>query len=128
MATSNSRVLDGFDWYVQEHAADGRPVKDLDRSAVVDLQGIDVDARIDVVLEDGTGVAGRIVFWDGPDFDAALAPTIACVFAHALQALYPGQTYTTIGIWQARRQYREEVPFASAMGRSAAAHKVLAAM
>lgn len=128
MATNNQRVLDGFDWYVQEDAADGRPMKDLDRDAVVSLHGINVDATIDVALGDGSGVAGRVVLWDGPDFDALLAPTIACVFAHALQAIFPSQNYTTIGIWQARRQYREEVPFASALGSTAAAHKVLAAM
>lgn len=128
MATSNQRVLDGFDWYVQEDAADGRPMKELDRSAVVRLQGVDVEARIDVVLDDGNDIAARVVFWDGPEFDATLAPTIACAFAHALQALYPGRNYTTVGIWQARRQYREEVPHATAMARTGDAHNFLAAM
>lgn len=128
MATSNSRVLDGFDWYVQEDAADGRPVKDLDRSAVVSIQGIDVDAHLDLVLDDGADIAGRVVLWDGPDFDAELAPTIACAYAHALVALYPGRNFTTVGIWQARRQYKEEVQHASAIARTPAAHKILAAM
>jgi hypothetical protein len=128
MATSNSRVLQGFAWYIHEDAGDGRPMLDLDSSAVVSLGGIDVDARIDVVLEDGNDVAARIVLWDGPDFDANSAPIVACVFAHALVALYPGRNFTTVGIWQARRQYKAEVPHATAIARTTAAHKILAAM
>jgi hypothetical protein len=128
MATNNQRVLDGFDWYIQEHAADGRPMKHLDEEVVVSLNGTDVGVRLDVVLDDGTDLAARIVFWDGPDFDANLAPTIACAFAHALVSLYPGRNFTTVGVWQARRQYKEEVPHATAIARTTAAYKVLSGM
>jgi hypothetical protein len=128
MATNNQRVLDGLDWYIQEDAADGRPMNELDQSVVVNLNGTGVTTRLDVVLDDGADLAARIVFWDGPDFDANLAPTIACVFAHALVGLYPGRDFTTVGIWQARRQYKEEVPHAAALARTTAAHNVLSGM
>jgi hypothetical protein len=128
MATNNQRVLDGFDWYIQEDAADGRPMHGLDKTVVVSLKGTNVEARLDVVMKDGSDLAGRVVFWDGPDFDATSAPTIACVFAHALVALYPGRNFTTVGVWHARWQYKEEVPHAAAIARTAAAHQILAAM
>jgi hypothetical protein len=127
-ATNNQRVLDGFGWYVQADAAHGRPVKGLDETAIVTLGGIDVETRIDVVLDDGNDLAGRVVLWDGPEFDPTKAETIACPFAYALQALYPGRGYTTIGVWQARRQYAVEVPHAAAMAATPAAIRILAAM
>jgi hypothetical protein len=128
MATTNQRVLDGFDWYIQEDSADGRPMHGLDKAAVVNLNGTNVEARLDVVLEDGSDLAGRVVLWDGPRFDATLAPTIACAFAHALTALYPGRNFTTVGVWHARWHYKEEVPHAVALGMTTAAHQILAAM
>jgi hypothetical protein len=128
MATNNTRVLDGLDWYIQEDKADGRAMNALDATAIVTIQGIDVETRIDVVLDDGNGLAGRVVFWDGPDFDAATAQTIACPYAFALEALYPGATYTTIGVWQARRRYSVEVPHGDALGSVTAAGQVLAGM
>jgi hypothetical protein len=128
MASSNQNVLDGFDWYAAEDATDGRPMTTLDASRVVNLRGIDVTARLDVVLDDGTDLAGRVVLWDAPDFDPAAAPVMACAFAHALVALYPGRNFTTVGIWQARRQRRVEVQHAAALGQTAAAHAILATM
>jgi hypothetical protein len=128
MATNNQRVLDGFDWYVQQDAADGRPMSALDQSTVVNLQGFDVETRIDVVLNDGSDLAARVVFWDAPTFDDPLASTMACAYAHALQLLYPGRNFTKIGIWQARSQYLVEVPYANALARTRAAAAVLATM
>jgi hypothetical protein len=128
MASNNQNVLDGFDWYAAEDANDGRPMTALDARRVVSLQGIDVYARLDVVIQDGTDLAGRVVLWDAPDFDPAGAPVMACAFAHALQTLYPGRGFTTVGIWQARRQRLVEVPHAVALGQTAAAHAILATM
>jgi hypothetical protein len=128
MASNNQNVLDGFDWYIAEDAADGRTMKSLDADAVVSLQGADVNARIDVVLDDGQDLAGRVILWDAPDFDLAKGPVMACAFAHALQFLYPGRNFTTVGIWQARRQRLVEVPHAAALAQTAAAHAILASM
>jgi hypothetical protein len=129
MATNNTRILDGFDWYVQEDMAHGRSMKGIDETAIVTIQGIDVETQIHVVLDEGNGsVGGRVVLWDGPDFDATSAPTIACVYAHALHKVYPSATYTTIGVWQGRRQYRIEVPHATAIAKTATAAQILAGM
>jgi hypothetical protein len=128
MASGSQNVLDGFDWYVAQNAADGRQMKFLDQGAVVTLQGNDVNTRLDVVLDDGADIAGRVILWDGPNFDPAIAPVMACAFAHALHALYPARNVTTIGIWQARRQRHVEVPYPSALAQTAAASAILAAM
>jgi hypothetical protein len=128
MASGASNVLDGFDWYVNEDAADGRPMRFLDERTVVSLQGNALDARVDVVLDDGADLAGRVILWDGPDFDPAIAPVMACAFAHALQTLYPTRNFTTVGIWQARRQRLAEVPHSAALAQTAAASAILAAM
>ncbi|MGA9762391.1 MAG: hypothetical protein WBQ14_08215 [Gaiellaceae bacterium] len=128
MATNNRRVLDGFDWYVRQDALDGRPMNALDQSTVVSLQGIDVEAHIDVVLKDGDDLAARIIFWDAPKFDATVASTMACAYAHALQSVYPGRNFTQIGVWQARLRYLLEVPYAEAIARTGAAAAVLASM
>lgn len=128
MASGAQNVLDGFDWYIQEDAADGRSAKALDESRVVSLQGTSVKARLDVVLDDGSDLAARVVLWDAPNFKAADAPVIACAFAHALQDAYPTRAFTTIGIWQARRQNRVEVPHAAAIAQTAAASAILLAM
>jgi hypothetical protein len=129
MASGAQAVIDGLDWYTREDASDGRPMKDLDAKRVVSLQGNAVSARLDVVLDDGPDhLAARIVLWDGPNFDPAVAPVMACVFAHALEELYPGRTFTTVGVWQARRQRHVEVPHAAALAATAAASATLASM
>jgi hypothetical protein len=128
MASGARNALDGLDWYIAQDAADGRPMRSLDENAVVSLQGNDVSARLDVVLDDGADLAGRVVLWDGPDFDPANAPVMACAFAHALQVLYPTRNFTTVGIWQARRQRFVEVPHSAALAQAAAAGAILAAM
>ena len=51
MASSNQNVLDGFDWYIAEDAADGRTMTALDADAVVQLRGIAIKSPIDVVLD-----------------------------------------------------------------------------
>jgi hypothetical protein len=128
MASGARAIVDGFDWYVAQDANDGRPMKALDQKAVVSLPAGTLDVRLDVTLDDGGDVAGRVVLWDGPDFAPADAPVMACAFALALQQLYPKATVTTIGIWQARRQRLVEVPYASAVASTAAASTILAMM
>lgn len=128
MASGARNVLDGFDWYVDQDAADGRPMKSLDQNSAVSLQGNAVNARLDIVLDDGPDLAGRIILWDGPDFDPVMAPVMACAFAHALRALYPARNFTTVGIWQARRQRLVEVPHSAALAQTAAAGAILASM
>jgi hypothetical protein len=128
MASGAKAVVNGVDWYCAMDAVDGRPAKALDREHLVQLPAGDISARVDVVLDDGADLAGRIILWDGPDFDPARAPVMACVFALALSAMYPGRNFTTIGIWQARRQRHIEVPSGVAMAELAAASVVLAAM
>jgi hypothetical protein len=128
MASGARAVIDGFDWYVRQDAADGRPMRRLDARADVTLPAGLVAARVDVLLDDGADLAGRVVLWDGPDFDPAVAPVMACAFAHAMTALYPARSLTTVGIWQARRQRLAEVPHSAALARTAEASAILAAM
>ena len=128
MANGAQAVIDGLDWYDREDSSDGRPMKALDVKQVVSLQGNPVSVRLDVVLDDGPDLASRIVLWDGPDFDPSAAPVIACAFAHALQALYPGRAFTTVGVWQARRQRRVEVPHSAALAATSTASATLASM
>jgi hypothetical protein len=128
MASGAEAVIDGFDWYAVQDVADGRPMKALDASTAVSLPAGSLSARLDVVLDDGSALAGRVVLWDGPDFDPAVAPVMACAFALALQALYPSRAFTTVGIWQARRQRSAEVPHAAALAQTAAASAILASM
>lgn len=71
---------------------------------------------------------GRVVLWDAPDLNQAQAPVIACAFAHALTNLYPSRNFTTVGVWQARRQQLFEVPHAQALSETNAASAVLAGM
>jgi hypothetical protein len=126
MASGARAVVDGFDWYVSRDAGDGRPLKALDREADVSFLSGSVTAKLDVILKDGANVAGRVVLWDGPDFQDDVAPVMACAFAHALHALYPTETITTIGVWQARRQRLVEVPYSAAIAQTAAASAILA--
>lgn len=126
MASGANAVIDGFNWYIANDAADGRAFRALDQEADISLPTGPVTARLDVVLDDGTDVAGRVVLWDGPDFDDAIAPVMAYPFADALQQLFPATTVTTIGIWQARRQRRAEIPYAAAIAQAAAADAILA--
>jgi hypothetical protein len=128
MASGARAVIEGFDWYAERDAADGRPMHVLDAVASVTLPAGTVSTRLDVVLDDGTSLAGRVVLWDGPDFKDSVAPVIACAFAHALQSLYPSRSFTTVGVWQARRQRLVEVPHASAIAESATANAILASL
>lgn len=128
MASGARAVVDGFDWYVKSHAADGRTFKDLDKEAVVVLSAGSVSARVDVVLDDGDDLSGRVVLWDGPDLAPGSAPVIACAFAIAMRTIYPARRVTTIGVWQARRQQLVEVPFAQAIAHTSAANSILASL
>ncbi|MBN1609250.1 MAG: hypothetical protein JW940_21650 [Polyangiaceae bacterium] len=128
MASGANAVVDGFDWYISHDESDGRRMAALDESAVVELPAGAVRVRLDVVLEDEDDLAGRVVLWDGLQIDAASAPVIACVFAHALETLYPRRSFTTIGVWQARRQQLIEVSHADALAQTAAASARLAGM
>jgi hypothetical protein len=128
MASGAQAVVAGLDWYARMDAADGRPMTALDQRTIIRLPSGTISARIDVVLEDGNDLAGRVVLWDGPDFRVDSAPTIACAFAHAMSAAYVGRHITTIGVWQARRQRAVEVPHADAIAATATASAVLAAM
>ncbi len=125
LASSATAVIEGFDWYAGQDAADGRATHALDAETVVTLPAGQVSVRLDVVLRDGADLAGRVVLWDAPDFEEGAAPVIACAFAHALEVLYPQRTFTTVGIWQARRQRLVEVPHATAIAQSAAASQIL---
>ena len=126
MASGANAVIDGFNWYIKNDAADGRTLRALDQETGISLPSGPVVARLDVVLDDGTDIAGRVVLWDGPDFDDASAPVMAYSFAAALQQLYPTKVVTTIGIWQARRQRLAEIPYAIAIAQAAAADAILA--
>lgn len=128
MASGARAVVDGLDWYAACDAADGRPVHKLEPEAAVTLPAGDVNARLDVVLVDGPDLAGRVVLWDGPRFDPSQAAVMTAVFAHALVSLYPGRSFTTVGLWQARRQQLVEVPHAAALAAIGAANAVLATM
>lgn len=128
MASGANAVVDGLDWYIARDAEDGRGVAHLDESVVVTFPEAPVMARLDVVLHDGNDLAGRVVLWDGPQLDETTAPVMACAFAHAMTSLYPGRDFTTVGIWQARRQRLVEVPFAEAMAQTPAARARLAEM
>ena len=128
MASGARAVVDGLDWYAASNTADGRQMRAVDQEAVVNLPGGAVSARVDVVLSDGNDLAGRIVLWDGPRFDPGMAPVMTCVFAHALASLYPGGSFTTVGLWQARRQQLVEVPYADALAATPAASAVRASM
>jgi hypothetical protein len=128
MASGARAVVDGFDWYVAQDAADGRSMETLDAKSLVVMPAGPVEARLDVVLEDGDELAGRVVLWDGPNFSVDMPPVMAYPFARALQNLYPGRTFTTVGIWQGRRQRLVEVPFPEAIARAAAANGILERM
>lgn len=128
MASGARAVVDGLDWYANQDAADGRPMRFLDARTIVSLPAGSVSARLDVVLDDGADLAGRVVLWDGPDFDPGVAPVMASAFALALQGLYPSRSFTSVGIWQARRQRLAEVSYAAALEKTAAASAILASM
>jgi hypothetical protein len=115
MATSNGNVLSGFEAYVSADIADGRPVSELAQNTVLAWPAGPLKVRLDVLLTDGKALAARTLFWDGPDFKEAQAPLIAAPYAVALAQVHPEATLTTIGVWQARRQTRIEVPIASAL-------------
>jgi hypothetical protein len=124
MATSNGNVLAGFDAYVVADAADGRSAKGLARSTVLDWPAGPLMVRLDVVLSDGNGLAARALFWDGPDLTESQAPLIAAPYAAALEQLHPEALLTSVGVWQARRQSRFEVPVERAMQELRAAQRL----
>jgi hypothetical protein len=128
LASSATAVVNGFDWYASQDAADGRSTSTLDAKALVDLPAGQIEVRLDVVLDDGDDLAARAVLWDAPTINGAIAPVMACAFAHALEALYPERSFTTVGVWQARRQQLVEVPFDTAISQTAAASAILASM
>ncbi len=124
MATSNGNVLSGFDAYIATDARDGRSVAELARSTVLAWPAGPLKVRLDVILSDGDGLAGRAIFWDGPDLAEAQAPLIAAPYAAALEQLHPGTSLTGMGIWQARRQTYVEVSIASALGQVRVAQRL----
>ncbi|HEX6752549.1 MAG TPA: hypothetical protein VF093_03040 [Solirubrobacterales bacterium] len=124
MATSNGNVLSGFEAYIATDARDGRSVAELARSTVLTWPAGSLKVRLDVILADGDGLAGRAVFWDGPDLAEAQAPLIAAPYAAALVQLHPKASFTGVGVWQARRQTYVEVPIASALSQIRAAQRL----
>ena len=124
MAGNARNTVDGLAYYVASDIADGRPMLELARTTTIALPSGAVDVRIDVLLDDPPGVAGRVVLWDGPDFHPNTAPVMAAVYAQALQALHPELTATTIGIWQARRGRLAEVDVPAALRQLPAADAV----
>jgi hypothetical protein len=128
MASNARAVLAGFDWYIEHAETDGRSMAALDRSIAVTLDAGGIMVRLDVVLEDGDGLGARVILWDAPHLDEAAARTSVYPFAVALATLFPGQRYTSIGVWQARRQELVEVPHAEALAQRAAANTVLEAI
>ena len=129
LASSATAVVNGFDWYAGRDAADGRATSTLDPAVLVNLPGGQIKVRLDVVLADGEDLAARAVLSELlPTLNEATAPVMACAFAHALEALYPGRTFTTVGVWQARRQQFVEVSFHAAIAQTAAASAILASM
>jgi hypothetical protein len=128
LASSATAVVNGFDWYASQDAADGRATETLDAEALVTLPAGQVAVRIDVVLVDGDDLAARAVLWDAPTVNEAQAPVMACAFAHALKELYPDRSFTTVGVWQGRRQQLVEVSFDNAIAQTAAASAILASM
>jgi hypothetical protein len=124
MATSNGNVLSGFEAYIATDAKDGRSVAELARSTVLTWPAGPLKVRLDVILADGDGLAGRAVFWDGPDLAEVQAPLIAAPYAAALVQLHPKASFTGVGVWQARRQTYVEVPIASALNQVRAAQRL----
>jgi hypothetical protein len=124
MATSNSNVLSGFEAYVTADITDGRSVAALGQSAVLAWPAGPLKVRLDVVLGDGDGFAGRAILWDGPDLTEAQAPLIAAPYASALAQLFPGVSLTSMGVWQARRQTWTEVPFNVALRQVRSAQRL----
>jgi hypothetical protein len=76
MASGAQAVVAGLDWYARMDAADGRSMTALDQRAIIRLPNGTISARVDVVLEDGDDLAGRVILWDGPDFHIDSAPTM----------------------------------------------------
>jgi hypothetical protein len=125
MAGNARNTVDGLDYYIASDGEDGRPMLELARKTVVVLPSGSIDVRIDVFLGDASGVAGRVVLWDGPDFHPDVAPVMAAAYAKALLSLYPERAATTLGIWQARRGRVAEVDVSAALAQLPAADAVL---
>lgn len=124
MATSNSNVLSGFEAYVAADITDGRPVAGLAQSTVLAWPAGPLKVRLDVLLTDGSGLAARALFWDGPDLTETQAPLIAAPYAAALAQLRPEASLTAIGVWQARRQTYVEVLIGRALREVRAAQRL----
>jgi hypothetical protein len=125
MASGARNVINGVVEYTKAATADGRKNVRLDQKTVVKLKAGPVEVSIDVVLADGNDIAGRVVMWDGPDFEPEDAPLIAAVYSQGLQQLYPKRTITSIGVWQGRRQSRAEVAFGDAQAQLKKSSRVL---
>lgn len=128
MATGARNVIDGLDAYYVADRVDGRTMESLGRTAVVQLPSGPVKVLVDVVLEDGSALAARAVFWDGPDFQPAQAPLLAAVYSAAMSQLYPERKISSIGIWQGRRQTRAEISFRAAQAQLANANRIRSAL
>lgn len=126
LASSASNVIDGISAYMAADLQDGRPVIALGKEEVVSLASGPIKARIDVVLEDGSDLVGRVIFWDGPDFEPAQVPLLAAPYSEGIQRMFPQRTIKSIAIWQGRRQTREETSFASAQRRLPRADEIAA--
>lgn len=110
LASNARNTIAGLELYIAEDIADKRPLRELDRKTVISLSSGPVEVRLDAVLDDIDGVAGRVVLWDGPDFAEKDAAAIAAVFGEALEKAFPGETATSIAIWQVRRGHTIEIP------------------
>jgi hypothetical protein len=121
MATGNTHVLRGFEAYIEADRADGRQPEALGAETVLAWPAGPLAVRFDVVLAEGAGLSGRVLFWDGLEIDRAAAELIAAPYLAALRALYPEHEIGAIGVWQGRYQQRFEVPAEIAERRAARA-------
>lgn len=128
LASSASNVIDGVSAYITADQGDGRTVLELGRETVIALPSGPVKARIDVVLEDSGGLVGRVVFWDGPGFQATQVPLLAAPFSEAMRRMYPQRTISSIAVWQGRRQIQEETSFNAAQRRLPRANQIAASL
>lgn len=124
MKSNALNTLAGIEAYFAADRAVGRNVLDIGRTTVIELPAGPIKVFLDVVLEDGNDLASRSVFWDGLEFLADHASTAAAVYALAMRQIYPGQTITTIGVWQGRHQSQIEVPFGTAIRQRGRANQV----
>lgn len=128
MATNSRRLLAGADWYMDRAATDPRPLVALGQKLEVTVGDVAMTATLDVVLGDDDRVGGRVVLWDGLNFDDHDADLIAYPFALALRDMYPERELTTIGIWQGRWGHAVEVDVAQALRRRTDAERITSSL